>query len=334
MPKFLYILLLVNFGNACQSEHNGYADDQNRTSAVQPDSLLPADRAADREEETLNQGKVTRPSKPEAALAAPDAPNTVPPDSSAAAKDQGNKAPSSQPGNAPEEGQLASTATVSTSQQVFTKWDALFADFDQFFRENVQGGRVRYGDLAVSPVVLEDLVRRIADTDLSQASAAQNKAFAINAYNVLVIWQVVEHYPIPSPMDIAGFFDQQTYAVAGKKKTLNDLEAGLRSDPRIHFALVCGALGCPKILNGAYMPGKLDQQLDAVTRQALNDPAFLRYQDGDQFVELSQIFNWYAQDFGGEGAVLAYINAYRTLPIPEETAISYYDYSWKLNKTP
>jgi hypothetical protein len=333
MPKFLYILLLVNFGNACQSEHQGSAAHPNRDSSVQADTLSPLIRQTTGQEETGNS-LTARQSKPESTRTDAGQPLSVLPDTSATSQNLSGKTPPVQPENAATNEALTDASSGSGNQQVFTRWDALFADFDQFFRENVQGGRVRYVDLAVSPVVLEDLVRRIGETDLSQASAVQTKAFSINAYNVLVIWQVVEHYPIPSPMDIAGFFDRQTYLVAGKKKTLNELEAGLRSDPRVHFALVCGALGCPKILNAAYLPAKLDQQLDAVTRQALNDPVFMRYQEGDQFVELSQIFNWYAQDFGGEAAVLAYINGFRTRPIPEETAISYYDYNWKLNKTP
>jgi len=335
MPKFLYILLLVNLANACQSEHSSGTANQDSGNEQDKDSLLHDANASQAEEETFRPSSYQRtPSTPERSGSAQLQANAVNDSLTNPADSEVN--PGSGKGNteAPS-GELSVPSPKETvPQQVFTKWDALFADLDLFLKEAVYGGRVRYGDLAVAPVMLNDMVARIASADLEKAGTEQIKAFNINAYNVLVIQQVVEHYPIPSPMDIAGFFDRQTYLVAGKKTTLNDLEAGLRSDPRVHFALVCGALGCPKILDGAFMPGKLDQQLDAVTRSALNDPMFLRYQEGDQYAELSQIFNWYAVDFGGKDAIIAYINPFRSLPIPEETAINFYDYSWKLNKTP
>ena len=176
-------------------------------------------------------------------------------------------------------------------------------------------------------------MQNVANADLEKASEAQRKAFQINAYNLFVIKQIVEHYPISSPMDIAGFFDSREFDLAGKSTTLNDLEAGLRSDPRIHFALVCAAIGCPKIQSGAFMPATLDAQLDSRTRAAMNDPYFIRFKEGDQRAEVSQIFNWYAIDFGGPESVLEYINQFRTLPIPPATPIDFYEYDWKLNKS-
>ncbi|MBI1194195.1 MAG: DUF547 domain-containing protein [Bacteroidetes bacterium] len=349
MPKFLYILLLVNLTNACQNEHSGGTEAKgsgmDREQHAERQDIGVATSSEKPLQPALNERKPLAAEAPELgsvqlAASADSLANlgeAASPESGLRDKELKTPASIAQPAPdaAPSDATpTAATPTAATPRQVFTQWDALFADLDLFLKDAVSGGLVRYGDLAVAPVMLDDMTARISNADLDKASTLQNKAFKINAYNVLVMKQVVDHYPIPSPMDIAGFFDRQTYGVAGKKTTLNDLEAGLRSDPRIHFALVCGALGCPKILDGAFMPGKLDQQLDAVTRQALNDPTFIRYREGDQYAELSQIFNWYAQDFGGKDAILAYINEFRNQPIPEGTAITFYDYNWKLNKTP
>ncbi len=228
---------------------------------------------------------------------------------------------------------IPKTVGEQSSAPIFTPWDALFMDLNQFFKDCVSKGLVRYGQLAVSPVTLNEMMQKVANADLEKASEAQRKAFQINAYNLFVIKQIVEHYPISSPMDIAGFFDSREFDLAGKSTTLNDLEAGLRSDPRIHFALVCAAIGCPKIQSGAFMPATLDAQLDSRTRAAMNDPYFIRFKEGDQRAEVSQIFNWYAIDFGGPESVLEYINQFRTLPIPPATPIDFYEYDWKLNKS-
>ena len=48
--------------------------------------------------------------------------------------------------------------------------------------------------------------------------------------------------------------------------SLDNIEHGtLRkkyNDPRIHFALVCASISCPRLRNEAYMADKLDAQLD------------------------------------------------------------------------
>ena len=60
--------------------------------------------------------------------------------------------------------------------------------------------------------------------------------------------------------------------------TLNDLEAKkLRQpyhDPRVHFALVCAAKGCPRLNREAYVDNMLDAQLTVQARQVLPKPHF------------------------------------------------------------
>ena len=60
--------------------------------------------------------------------------------------------------------------------------------------------------------------------DLSSASAESKKAFYINAYNLIVIYQVSKFYPLKSPLDKSGFFDKVKHQVAGEALTLNALE--------------------------------------------------------------------------------------------------------------
>ena len=117
---------------------------------------------------------------------------------------------------------------------------------------------------------------------------------------------------------------------------MNDLENGkIRpeyKDARIHFVLVCAAKGCPKIASFAYFPGKLDQQLDAQTKKAMDDTYFIRVNKGDKKVEVSKIFEWYKEDFTNSGkTILEYVNAYRSEKIPADYAVSQYEYDWQLN---
>ncbi|MEM9258889.1 MAG: DUF547 domain-containing protein, partial [Bacteroidota bacterium] len=200
---------------------------------------------------------------------------------------------------------------------------------------HVKNGRVDYTTLKASNE-LAPLIADIEAVDLSALSGNERKAFLINAYNLLVVNQALENHPLKSVLDVSGFFDGKKQNIGGRKLTLNQLEKDLLlkeyKDARLHFVLVCGALGCPPITNFAYQPAKLEAQLERQTRLALNDAAFIRVNDNE--VGLSQIFEWYASDFGGSKAkVLDFINGYRTTALPADAKVSYYTYDWSLNKT-
>ena len=212
---------------------------------------------------------------------------------------------------------------------------AFTAETDALLKTYVKGGRVDYTGLKASGE-LQPLVDGIATIDLNSLKGNERKAFLINAYNLLVINQALANYPLKSVLDVKGFFDGNKQNVGGRRLTLNQLEKDLllkeTNDARLHFALVCGALGCPPITNFAYQPGQLDAQLDRQTKAAVNDARFLRV-TSDR-AELSKIFEWYANDFGGSKAkVIEWINGYRTEALPADTKVSYYEYDWAINRT-
>lgn len=201
---------------------------------------------------------------------------------------------------------------------------------DGLFGEFVSNGEVRYANFGNAKARWEPVFAAIESIDISSASRNEKRAFWINYYNLRAIRQVVEAGAIASPMDVPGFFDGKKMTVAGQSLTLNEVEnRHLRPDPRVHFALVCAAKGCPKIRNRAFTPSKVQAQLEAATRRAINDDAWLKVEGNS--VSLSKIFEWYAEDFGGADQVLTYINRYRKAPLPEGAVLSFYAYDWSLN---
>ena len=198
-------------------------------------------------------------------------------------------------------------------------------------------GNVNYGAIKRNPLELKALLSRIETFEASAAKGPDREAFYLNAYNVLVISEVVAHYPVESVQKIPGFFDKNLVSVAGEKLTLNDLEAQkLRQpygDPRVHFALVCGAKGCPRLSRAAYVANQLDAQLTIQARKVLEDPAFIRVDAKAHKVLLSQIFKWYEADFKASGKTgVAYVNQFRGgKVIPATYAVDYYAYDWTLN---
>ncbi|MEP2936042.1 MAG: DUF547 domain-containing protein [Gilvibacter sp.] len=205
---------------------------------------------------------------------------------------------------------------------------------DVFFATHVSGGKVDYKTIEGNQATLNELLELAQNVSLSSASAAQVKAFWINAYNLAVIKGIVDNYPIKSPLDKKGFFDKTTYSLAGKKITLNDIENNMirpvYNDARIHFVLVCGANGCPPIINKAYKAASLDSQLQEQTKKALNNDTFIRVKGNK--VQVSEIFKWYREDFmTSKSNLIDYINQFRKTPIATDAKVSYYTYDWKLN---
>jgi hypothetical protein len=214
--------------------------------------------------------------------------------------------------------------------------DAFIAEANSFFKTNVSNGLVDYKAIKNNPDQLNKLIALGKEVRVSTSSPKTYQAFWINAYNVNVINGIVSNYPTKSPLDIKGFFDKTTRDVGGKKITLNDIEnkllrAKFPKEARFHFALVCAGLGCPPIINEAYLPNSLEAQLQRQTEIALNNSKFVRVKGNK--VQLSQIFEWYKGDFTQEGDEIDYINKYRKEALPAKAKVSYYPYDWTLNST-
>jgi len=223
---------------------------------------------------------------------------------------------------------IASFYTQASTNATFTN------QVDAFLKENVNRGYVQYEIIKEKPAKLNALLTQIASVKLNELSAKEQKAFLINAYNILVIKNVVDAFPIESPLHVKGFFDVKTFNVVGEKVTLNYLEKEMLyknfPDARLHFALVCAAIGCPKLSNNAYRAEILEKQLNIQTRKTLNNPKFIQVLDDK--VMVSEIFKWYEQDFiKDDQSMIEFINAYRALPIKAKQKLDYYTYNWQIN---
>jgi len=228
---------------------------------------------------------------------------------------------------------LLSSTFIAKGQSEIAQF---FSQTDDFFQQYVEGGKVAYQEVSESPQLLFSLTQQLAQFDLESLDQATQKALLINAYNLHVIRSVVDRWPINSPQEVAGFFNGRKHLTAGLSTTLDDLEKQIIfsrfPDARLHFALVCAARGCPPMPDYAFKPQSLDEQLDAQTRNALQDQNFVRVFSDENRVELSEIFQWYRRDFLKEyDDLLTYVNTYRDEPLPGDTKIEYYPYDWTVN---
>lgn len=214
--------------------------------------------------------------------------------------------------------------------------NSFFNEADAFFKANVSNGRVAYDNIHKDPSQLKEVLKIAQGISISKDDANNYQAFWINAYNLLVIKGLIDEYPTKSPLDHAGFFDKTMHNIGGKNITLNDIEhkllRGQFNDVRFHFVLVCGAVGCPPLINRAYLPNTLDAQLEAQTKKAINGD-FIRVNEKKNRVEVSQIMEWYKGDFKMDGMdEIDFINKFRDEKLEGKWKLSYFPYNWTINK--
>ena len=220
-----------------------------------------------------------------------------------------------------------------------TKLDNYFNKADIFFKKYVKNGKVNYAGVKQNMTEVESLLSDASLMNLTTTPNNRNKAFFINAYNLIVIRSIAKRYPVSSTKAIPGFFDKKKYQVAKTYYTLDEIEYYcLRrpyKDNRIHFALIQGSKGDPKIPNYAFRPEKLEQQLDMRTKITLNNVEFIQVNPDTKVVLVSKLFEQHKADFnGGDQTTLGFINKYRKADkqIPTDYTLDYYPYDLRLNK--
>lgn len=215
--------------------------------------------------------------------------------------------------------------------------------FDEILNAYVDDeGRVDYEGLRKSKSDREKLahyVDAVADTPAVGVSKKAQKAFLINAYNALVIREVVERWPVESVLEEEGFFDEKLHGVATGKIALDRLEKEFIharfGDPRTHFSVVCAAKSCPRLRRTALTEANVDRILDEVTREFVSKTAALV---DENTVKVSRLFEWYGEDFGGDDeGVKAFVARYvddaeiREVLVDDGGEIVFSEYDWGLN---
>jgi hypothetical protein len=95
-------------------------------------------------------------------------------------------------------------------------------------------------------------------------------------------------------------------------------------DPRIHFALNCGAASCPPIR--AYTADDIDDQLDLATRGYLD--ATVEYDADAGVVRAPRVMGWYRGDFGGKAGIREFLQRYDAIPSDAAPTVTFLSWDW------
>jgi len=203
-------------------------------------------------------------------------------------------------------------------------------------------GRIDFASLRQNHTDLDRVVAFIAAVDPdSQPQRFPDKhlrlAFYINAYNALAMYGIVQ---AGVPESLGGltkftFFRLRTFTVGGNSISLYKLENDLirpLGEERVHFALNCMVVSCPRLPRVAFSAAALDGQLDTAARTFIEDTRNVWIDHANREVWLSAIFDFYTQDFLAHArSLIAYVNRYRATQIPADFNVRFLDYHWTVN---
>ncbi len=225
--------------------------------------------------------------------------------------------------------------------------DFAHAPFDELLRRHVNGaGLVDYGGLAAHAPELDAYIKALGQAPFAALGRNGKLALLLNAYNAFTLRLVLEHLPVESVQAIpaAQRWKAVRWRVADGTYSLDQIENALIRpnfrDTRIHFALVCAALGCPPLRPEAYAASQLEQQLERQAEAVHADERWFRFDEAAGLVWLTQVYNWYASDFRqAHGSLLVAAAQYspalrRALEAGRSLRVRWLPYDWGLNSQP
>lgn len=230
------------------------------------------------------------------------------------------------------------------------------ADWESVLGRFVDGhGRVAYEALAKDRAALDRYLAAV-EKESPESSPARFPtpddalAYYLNAYNAMVFRGVLARGPeketVWTPLGTGySFFVGMEIVIGGRTTSLKSLEDDIVraefQDPRIHAALNCASLGCPRLPQTAFDGAKLQAQLDAGMRLFVSESRNCAVDAAKKAVRLSKIFDWFAGDFlayekshgNPSPKILDYVNRYRAegQKVPADSSVSYFDYDKRIN---
>ncbi len=162
-------------------------------------------------------------------------------------------------------------------------------------------------------------------------------AYYINAYNALAMFNVIDsEFPHSlGRLYKVWFFGIKRFSVGGEPMSLYALENDVIrpfGDERVHFALNCMSVSCPRLPREPFRADQLNRQLDDGARQFFAESRNLQLVPARKLVRVSSILEFYTGDFLARSPTLiAYIDRYASKGIPGDYRIEFLDYDWTVN---
>lgn len=202
-------------------------------------------------------------------------------------------------------------------------------------------GEVDFEGLQKDPKDLFDYVGYVAQKKFSEiGNPEQLLAHHLNAYNALSMYTVLQK-GIPksnSGLSKLFFFRLTKMEIGGQIMSLEAYEKNfIRSigEDRVHWALNCMSVSCPRLPQEPFLPETLESRLQAAAVEFFNSDKNVKIDDERKEVAVSEILKFFPEDFVPKKAptVATYVNLYRQSPLPMNYEIRYISYDWTINNS-
>ena len=223
-------------------------------------------------------------------------------------------------------------------------WNALLKKYVD------EGGYVEYAKWKASATdqkSLDSYIHQLSSAEFPTTAKQEEKlAFWINAYNAVTVKGILREYPTTSIRNhtakLYGYniWKDLQLLVGGKAYSLEGIEHEVlrkMGEPRIHFAIVCASIGCPRLLNEAYTAERVGDQLTLNAQAFFADPMKFKANPQSGTIQVSPILSWFAGDFGEDTAaqmktIAPFVPATaQSLAKSGRARVSYLEYDWGLN---
>jgi Protein of unknown function, DUF547 len=238
---------------------------------------------------------------------------------------------------------LAMPALGSDGQEVSVPTNVSHEAWDALLKKYVYDrGLVAYADWKKNQTDLEALdsyLKQFVEKPLTPASGNDAAASLINLYNATTVRWILANYPTESIKGLKDSFVAKRHEVGGSKVSLDDIENNMLRPLlgyRTHAVLVCAARSCPPLQRFAYAPLQLDEQIDTAYRAWLSRSDLNRFIPDAKKIEISNIFNWYKNDFDKAGGVTKILAQYAPPQYHDfltsgDFETTYLPYNWAIN---
>jgi hypothetical protein len=205
------------------------------------------------------------------------------------------------------------------------------------------------------------LAAQLRAVDVGPLPAPARLAFWLNVYNALDRHAIVVGDLHGSLVSKVGLFSKARYRIGAHTFSLNEIEHGLlranrrpplslfrtlasadarrawalsELDPRVHFALNCGARSCPAVR--PYEPPSVDAALDVATREYFSHECDV--DERRSALTLPFLLRLYRADFGDDRAMVAFAQRYVSDEIrrwiervgPSRVRVRFARYDWTI----
>lgn len=211
------------------------------------------------------------------------------------------------------------------------------SNWDKLLKKHVkENGLVDYEGFKGDSEQLNDYISFLSSRKPNENWVFEEQlAYFINVYNANTIKLIVDNYPVKSIKNIDATispFLKNIITVGDKEFSLADIEKGIlqkMNEPRIHFAINCASISCPKLLRDAYTAENVNALMERAAREFINSD---KNEISENSAKVSEIFKWYKKDFLMDASsIIEYINKYSETKINTNVELSYKPYNWDLN---